>query len=138
MNERWIITAAHCAEGLPTEHISIVAGTVDYNVGGVHTGGPKISKIHYVKVKTFSDEYCKELMGDEGSPWETNICAGKAEGGIGECTGDSGGPLIIGDDGYQVGIVSWSIKPCASRNHPGVYTEIAYFIDWIRENSGTK
>ncbi|KAG8223586.1 hypothetical protein J437_LFUL004104 [Ladona fulva] len=36
LNERWIITAAHCVEGLSAQHFSIVAGTVDYNVGGVH------------------------------------------------------------------------------------------------------
>ena len=44
--------------------------------------------------------------------------------------GDSGGPLIVEE--YQAGIVSWSVKPCAQPPYPGVYTEVAYYVDWIR------
>jgi len=43
--------------------------------------------------------------------------------------GDSGGPLFV--DGQQVGIVSWSYKPCTVAPYPGVYTEVAWYVDWI-------
>uniref|UniRef100_A0A1B0DG28 Uncharacterized protein n=1 Tax=Phlebotomus papatasi TaxID=29031 RepID=A0A1B0DG28_PHLPP len=47
--------------------------------------------------------------------------------------GDSGGPLLL--NGIQVGIVSWSVKPCTIAPYPGVFTEVAYYIDWIRQHS---
>lgn len=45
-----------------------------------------------------------------------------------------GGPLLV--DGVIVGIVSWSIKPCARPPFPGVFTAVAQFVDWIELNSG--
>lgn len=53
------------------------------------------------------------------------------EGGKGQCSGDSGGPLII--NGTQVGIVSWSRKPCTKPPYPGVFTEVSAYVGWILE-----
>jgi trypsin len=39
-------------------------------------------------------------------------------------------------NGQQVGIVSWSLKPCAEGPYPGVSTRVSYFIDWIEEKTG--
>ncbi|XP_046419489.1 trypsin-1-like [Neodiprion fabricii] len=61
------------------------------------------------------------------------ICAGYSDGGHDACTGDSGGPLAI--DGVLAGIVTWG-KGCAEAGWPGVYTEVAYYRDWISEKSG--
>jgi len=41
-------------------------------------------------------------------------------------------------NGVQVGIISWSIKPCASPGHPGVSTAITHYIDWIQEKIGSR
>ena len=54
------------------------------------------------------------------------ICAGAQ--GKDPCHGDSGGPLVD-DQGYVVGIVSWGAE-CA-KGYPAVFTETAYFADWI-------
>jgi len=39
-------------------------------------------------------------------------------------------------NGVQVGIVSWSIKPCTVPPYPGVFTAVAPYINWIKENTG--
>ena len=38
--------------------------------------------------------------------------------------------------GVQVGIVSWSVKPCTTPPYPGVYAAVAHFTDWIEETLG--
>lgn len=48
--------------------------------------------------------------------------------------GDSGGPLTV--DEVQVGIVSWSVKPCAVARFPGVFTQVSFYRDWIKEHTG--
>ncbi|KDR18614.1 Kallikrein-14 [Zootermopsis nevadensis] len=84
-----------------------------------------------VNITVYSDADCQSVH--DNTVHDTNICAGVPEGGKGQCSGDSGGPLIA--NGHQVGIVSWSVKPCTVAPYPGVYTEIAHYVDWIRENT---
>lgn len=62
------------------------------------------------------------------------VCAGVPQGGKGQCSGDSGGPLTI--NGMQIGAVSWSVKPCTVAPYPGVYTKVSHYIDWIKEKTG--
>ncbi|XP_065723065.2 serine protease 7 [Drosophila suzukii] len=63
----------------------------------------------------------------------TQLCAGKIQ--TDSCTGDSGGPLMQLRDGIwvQEGIVSFGIG-CAIKNRPGVYTDVAAYDTWIRQN----
>ncbi|XP_043467409.1 trypsin-like [Leptopilina heterotoma] len=61
------------------------------------------------------------------------ICAGFLKGGIDACQGDSGGPFQL--NGKLAGITSWGIG-CARPYLPGVYTNVAFYRDWIRENAG--
>ncbi|XP_051167908.1 trypsin beta-like [Leptopilina boulardi] len=62
-----------------------------------------------------------------------HICAGYKSGCHDACQGDSGGPLVVKNS--LVGIVS-SGEGCARPNKPGVYTEVAYYRDWIKNKSG--
>ncbi|BFG02058.1 trypsin zeta-like [Drosophila madeirensis] len=60
------------------------------------------------------------------------ICAkhfGKVKRGY--CTGDAGGSLEC--EGQLAGIVSWGIS-CDSPYHPGIYTDVLYYTQWINES----
>ncbi|XP_069701211.1 trypsin alpha-like [Periplaneta americana] len=99
--------------------------------GLLYTDGPSSDTLKMVDIKTYSDEDCLKVMPGYVRP--NNICAGVPEGGKGQCRGDSGGPLIV--NGYQAGIVSWSVKPCGLAPYPGVYTEVSHYIDWIKSKT---
>ena len=89
-----------------------------------------------VSVPKTNLEQCKkiylELFQLEGrliEVFDYNICANRETGGKDSCQGDSGGPLVIGKT--LVGVVSrgWG---CALPGYPGVYVNVAHFLDWIK------
>lgn len=58
------------------------------------------------------------------------------------CQGDSGGPLMyfekvnrVGAVFYQAGVVSFGPKFCGFTGLPAVYSKVAYFLPWIKENT---
>ncbi|XP_017777647.1 PREDICTED: serine protease easter-like, partial [Nicrophorus vespilloides] len=66
----------------------------------------------------------------------SQICAGGAKED--SCSGDSGGPLMArdlrgGDDRWYVsGVVSFGPRKCATKGAPGVYTNVAPYVAWIK------
>ncbi|XP_023335887.1 anionic trypsin-2 isoform X2 [Eurytemora carolleeae] len=97
--------------------------------GGMFLAG----NLQKVEVPIVADEDCfmkyGYLMRDN------MICAG-GEDGKDSCSGDSGGPLVcpLGPAGEVVltGVTSWG-QGCGRPDKPGVYTEVAYFLEWIEE-----
>ncbi|XP_017010967.2 chymotrypsin-2 [Drosophila takahashii] len=95
------------------------------------TGGYIQNTLQEVGLKIYSDEECT-LRHEGRTDGRYHICGGVDEGGKGQCSGDSGGPLIY--NGQQVGIVSWSIKPCTVAPYPGVYCKVSHYADWIKKS----
>jgi secreted trypsin-like serine protease len=70
---------------------------------------------------------------------ENMLCAGLPEGGQDSCQGDSGGFLgaPLGNGEYvQLGVVSFGVG-CARPKLFGVYTRVAKYTDWIKEQMAT-
>ncbi|KAI4471757.1 polyserase-related [Holotrichia oblita] len=95
-----------------------------------YTGGSVMQDLQKVDILLYSDDACETAHNSMASRLY-HVCAGVPEGGKGQCNGDSGGPLTVG--GTQVGIVSWSIKPCTIQGYPGVFARAANYVDWILE-----
>lgn len=69
---------------------------------------------------------------------DTHVCAG-GDADAGSCGGDSGGPLIGGfsprigvNYNYLAGVISFGIDKCGKENWPGVFTNVASYLDWIQ------
>lgn len=94
---------------------------------GVKKEGGEVSlDLQKVQVPIVSFRVCKIYMRyiERG-----NICAGYKSGRYDACHGDSGGPLLVNNS--LVGIVS-SGEGCARPGKPGVYTDVAFYRDWIQ------
>ncbi|KAH9409327.1 hypothetical protein TYRP_010330 [Tyrophagus putrescentiae] len=86
--------------------------------------------LQQITLNVLSYSQCRANLA--GYPvFQSHVCTLKGVG-QGACQGDSGGPLISG--GQQIGVVSWGI-PCA-RGRPDVFTSVASFRSWIKQNTG--
>ncbi|XP_068208498.1 trypsin-1-like [Palaemon carinicauda] len=103
--------------------------------GSTSQGGSLPSTLRKVTVPIVLDEVCREEYGRQKIE-DSMLCAGADLGGKDACQGDSGGPLVCSDGGsnYLAGIVSWG-HGCANPGFAGVYTEVAYFVEWITSHA---
>ncbi|XP_023063819.1 transmembrane protease serine 5 isoform X4 [Piliocolobus tephrosceles] len=85
-------------------------------------------------VPLLSTQLCNSSCVYSGALTPRMLCAGYLDGRADACQGDSGGPLVCpdGDTWRLVGVVSWGLG-CAEPNHPGVYSKVAEFLDWIHD-----
>ncbi|XP_049277126.1 CLIP domain-containing serine protease B15-like [Anopheles funestus] len=63
---------------------------------------------------------------------DSQLCIGGLNGSD-SCRGDSGGPLMRNVAGiwHLVGVVSFGARFCGTKNLPGVYTNVAKYLDWM-------
>jgi secreted trypsin-like serine protease len=99
--------------------------------------------LRQVAITVFDTAECNEAVTDEDPISQNMICSGALKGGIGSCSGDSGGPLIVAlpEGGYmQVGVVSWgytsedSVAGCDLTVDFSAYARVARYQDWIRDS----
>ncbi|XP_075222262.1 venom protease-like isoform X2 [Lycorma delicatula] len=102
--------------------------------------GPKPypTQLYEAQVKVRTTEECiaaySKLPRNPAVIDDRVICAGGGKKDA--CAGDSGGPLMLPQQGlfYLYGVVSYGHK-CAEPGFPGVYTRITEYLDWIADNT---
>ncbi|KAG5681288.1 hypothetical protein PVAND_010739 [Polypedilum vanderplanki] len=96
-------------------------------------GGPHSSILMEVTVPIWKNEDCQKKYAHRIH--DSVLCAGDTN--LDSCQGDSGGPLMIQLPNGRwtvIGIVSWGVK-CGESTHPGIYTRVSKYIEWIIENA---
>uniref|UniRef100_UPI0037E848F5 transmembrane protease serine 2-like n=1 Tax=Semicossyphus pulcher TaxID=241346 RepID=UPI0037E848F5 len=75
---------------------------------------------------------CNSSMAYNGRISQDMLCAREVDATGNMCHTDSGGPLVSLKDGvwWLIGDSIWG-EDCTEHNRPGVYGNIAYFLDWI-------
>ncbi|KAH0629929.1 hypothetical protein JD844_012421 [Phrynosoma platyrhinos] len=104
--------------------------------GHMYEGADKLSLyLQEADIPIIPQEQCcsREVHGNRIT--QGMLCAGYLDGRADACQGDSGGPLVCEEQNRATvhGIVSWGTG-CAQENKPGVYTNVAHYIDWIQSN----
>ncbi|XP_318957.6 CLIP domain-containing serine protease B15 [Anopheles gambiae] len=63
---------------------------------------------------------------------DKQLCIGGLNGSD-SCRGDSGGPLMreVRGGWFLIGVVSFGARFCGTQNLPGVYTNVAKYLDWM-------
>lgn len=99
--------------------------------------GPRSQDLLQAKLPLKTNAECKETYKRTTQIWYKQLCAG-GELNIDSCLGDSGGPLqtagIYNGNSLRMiqhGVVSYGMKNCGTAGFPGVYTRVAYYMDWI-------
>ncbi|XP_059474617.1 trypsin-1-like, partial [Neocloeon triangulifer] len=102
--------------------------------GRIANGGSLSTALKEVVIEIRDQTLCQSVYNGIGyDVYPGQICADVPEGNLGSCNGDSGGPLLV--DGVVVGLVSWA-SGCATPGYPTVYNRVAYYRDWINQQTG--
>jgi hypothetical protein len=119
---------------ITNQNVSPAAGTSVTTTGWGTTAFGSNSyptKLRQVTVNVSTAQQCQDGYGGFYQQ-STMVCA--AAPGKDSCQGDSGGPLVENRGGswVQVGVVSTG-EGCATPGFPGIYTRVAAYSDWIKQ-----
>jgi secreted trypsin-like serine protease len=92
------------------------------------------TQMQQVTLPIVPNEVCNLPSSYGGKIQSSMLCAGYPQGGRDACVGDSGGPLMVQQNGVyrQVGIVSQG-EGCAMPGKYGIYTRVASYAPWIQQ-----
>ncbi|KYN27229.1 PREDICTED: serine protease easter-like [Trachymyrmex cornetzi] len=99
--------------------------------------GPRNQEPLKMKLTLVNNEQCNEMHRPTMQIWYKQLCASGRKD-VNFCLADSGGLLqAIGIYNgrsvrmIQYGVVSYGLNQCDTEGFPGVYTNVAYYMDWI-------
>ncbi|KAL2096546.1 hypothetical protein ACEWY4_008694 [Coilia grayii] len=100
--------------------------------GRTSEGGATSSNLMEAQVSLIDTAQCNSSGVYNGKISDSMICAGRLAGGVDRCEGDTGGPLMAEKDSlwWLIGDISWG-QGCGRVNKPGVYGNVAHFLEWI-------
>lgn len=97
-------------------------------------------QLHHLSARVVANSKCDDSWNRNGAARglivDSMMCMDATNGD--SCNGDSGGPSIVespqgSGKWVQVGVVSFGSGTCTEASLPGVYTRVAYYRDWIRQ-----
>lgn len=105
--------------------------------GRLSGGGNIPSTLQEVKLPVISNTKCAGAWGLHRITSSMMCAGGTISGGIGSCSGDSGGPLFVklNNSRVQAGIVSWGHAGCAVPGYYDVYARASSLIGFVRQNA---
>lgn len=99
--------------------------------GRLRTGGTTPQILQYNTLLSISNVECTRRIGNVPT---SILCLGHTSGN-GVCNGDSGGPAVYNN--LLIGVTNFVVGGCGS-NAPDGYANVAYFSNWIRNNTDLK
>ena len=130
-----------CVPAPPTAELhwaQVLGWVTGWGQDAFQAQGQLQARLQEVDVPVVGHRTCEKALKREGLGQRFKLhpgwlCAG-GEDGKDACSGDGGGPLVCqeGDSMELAGLVSWGVG-CGKQGVPGVYTNIAAYVHWIRE-----
>ncbi|XP_068082749.1 trypsin-1-like [Anabrus simplex] len=124
------VKAATLASQDETIPSGIPVTAAGWGILGEYTTTDYLKKANMVIMNT---KQCKKSYDPRKSIDRRNVCAVDPQQGRHTCRGDSGGPLFLDD--VVVGVTSFG-GSCKRTLRPTVFTNVAYFRDWITQRTG--
>lgn len=90
--------------------------------------------LRYVNLSVLDNSGCSPFFGTAITPMK--VCTSGANR-VGPCGGDSGGPVVIEENGQkvQIALVSFSVGFGCQLGWPTVHTRVSRYLDWIASNT---
>ncbi|XP_026739088.1 trypsin, alkaline C-like [Trichoplusia ni] len=98
--------------------------------GALSQGGSMSPQLRHIQLRSVNQQECINRFSDRNSVInENNLCTAILDqGGLGQCSGDSGGPVY--HNGVVVGLTSFVVS-CGNNFYPSVNTRVSRFTPWV-------
>ena len=105
-----------------------------FGVYDINNPGTQPDTLQYAQIEVIDNATCNQPGSYGGAVEPSMLCAGMLTGAPkGGGAGDSGGPLwvVSGGNEVQIGLVSFGAGDYSTTTHPGVFTRLSSYRNWI-------